>query len=229
MDKEDVIDQAVQFSCSVVSDSLQPHGLHHARPPCPSPITGACSSSCPSSWWCHPTISFSVIHFSSCLQSFPASESSLISQFFAAGDQSTGASASAAVFPINIQDWFPLGLTGLIFLQSKGLKVHICDGILLSHKKEWWHIYTMEYYSAIKEWNNAICSNVDGPRGHPSKWSKSDREGEISYEITHMWPLKYHMNIFTKQKQTHRHKWQTHRHRQTCAKETGREGVGVWD
>ena len=195
MDKEDVIHQSVQFSCSVVSDSLQPHGLHHARPPCPSPTPGACSSSCPSSWWCHPTVSFSVIHFSSCLQSFPASESSLMSKFFASGDQSIGASASASVFPINIQDWFPLGLTSLISLQSKGLKVHICDG--------------------IEEWNNAICSNMDGPRGHHRKWSNSDR-GEIAYEITHMWNLKYHMNIFTKQKQTHRHRWQTHRHRQTC-------------
>ena len=176
MDKEDVIHQSVQFSCSVVSDSLQPHGLHHARPPCPSPTPGAYSSSCPSSWWYHPTVSFSVIHFSSCLQSFPASESSLMNQFFTSGDQSIGASASVSVFPINIRDWFPLGLTGLISLQLKGLKVHTCDGILLSHKKEWWHIYTMEYYSAIKEWNNAICSNMDGPRDHHSKWSKSEKE-----------------------------------------------------
>ena len=125
MDKEDVIHQSVQFSCSVVSDSLQPHGLHHARPPCPSPTPGAYSSSCPSSWWYHPTVSFSVIHFSSCLQSFPASESSLMSQFFTSGDQSIGASASVSVFPINIQDWFPLGLTGLISLQLKGLSSHV--------------------------------------------------------------------------------------------------------
>ena len=111
----------IQFSHSVVSDSLQPHGLQHARPPCPSPTPGACSNSCPLSWWCHPTISSSIVPFSSCLQSFPASGSFPMSQFFSSGSQSIGVSASASVLPMNIQDWFPLGLTGLIFLQSKGL------------------------------------------------------------------------------------------------------------
>ena len=110
---------SVQFSHSVVSNSLRPHGLQHARLPCPSPTPGACSISCPSSRWCHPTISSSVITFSSCLQSFPASRCFLRSQFFASDGQSIGASAS--VLPVNIQDWFPLGLTGLISLQSKGL------------------------------------------------------------------------------------------------------------
>ena len=110
----------VQFSCSVMSDSLRPHGLQHARLPCPSPTAEACSNSCPSNWWCHPTISSSVIPFSSCLQSFPASESFIMSQFFASGGQSIGITASAAVLPMNIQDWFPLGLTGLISLLSKG-------------------------------------------------------------------------------------------------------------
>ena len=101
-----------------MSNSLQPHGLLHARLPCPSPTPGACSNSCPSSRWCHPTISSSVVPFSSCLQSFPASGSFPRSQFFASGGQSIGASAS--VLPMTIQDWFPLGWTGLI-LQSKGL------------------------------------------------------------------------------------------------------------
>ena len=109
------------FSHKVVSNSLRPHGLQHARPPCPSPTPGACSNSCPLSQWCHPTISFSVTPFSSCLPSFPASRSFPVSQFFASGDQSIGASASALVLPINIQNWFPWGLTGLISVQSKGL------------------------------------------------------------------------------------------------------------
>ena len=111
---------SVQFN-SVVSDSLQLHELQHARPPCPSPTPGVYPNSCPSSQWCHQTISFSVIHFSSCLQSFPVSGSFPMSQFFTSGGQSIGVSASASVFPMNIQDWFPLGLTGWISLQSKGL------------------------------------------------------------------------------------------------------------
>ena len=112
---------SVQFSCSVMSDSLWSHGLHHTRLPCPSPATRACSNSCPSSQWCHPTISSSVVPFSSYLQSFPASGCFPISQFFATGGQSIGVSASASVLPMNIQDWFPLGLTALISLLSKGL------------------------------------------------------------------------------------------------------------
>ena len=111
----------VQFSRSVMSDPLWPHGLQHTKLPCPSPTPGACSNSCSSSQWCHPIISFSVVPFSSCLQSFPASGSFPMSQFCASGGQNTGASASASVLPMNIQDWFPLGLTGLISLQSKGV------------------------------------------------------------------------------------------------------------
>ena len=107
-----------QFSCSVVSNSLWPHGLQHARLPCPSPTPRACSNSCPSSQWCHPTVSSSVVPFSSCLQSFPASESFPVSQFFTSDGQGIGASASASVLPMNIQDWFPLGLTGLDLLFS---------------------------------------------------------------------------------------------------------------
>ena len=115
------LDGLVQFSCSVVSDSLRPHGLQHARPSCPSPTPGAYSNSCPLSRWCHPTISSSVVPLSSCLQSFPASRSFPMSQFFASGGQSIGVSASVKVLPMNIQDWFPLGWTGWISLQSKGL------------------------------------------------------------------------------------------------------------
>ena len=108
------------FSCSVVSDSLRPQGMQHARLPCPSPSPGTCSNSCPLSQWCHPTISSSLTPFFSCLQFFPASGSLPVSQFFASGDQSIRASASASVLPMNIQGWFHLGLTGLI-LQSKRL------------------------------------------------------------------------------------------------------------
>ena len=100
---------------SVSSDSLWPHGLQHTRPPCPSPTPGACSNPCPLSQWCHPTISSSVVPFSSCLQSFPASLSFPMSQFFTSGGQSIGVSASASVRPVNIQEWFPLGLTDLIY------------------------------------------------------------------------------------------------------------------
>ena len=111
---------AVQFSHLVVSNSLWPHGLQHARLPCPSPTPGACSDSCPLSLWCHPTISSTVVPFSSCPQSFPASGSFPMSQLLASGSQSIRASASTSVPPMNIQDWSPLGLTGLISLQSKG-------------------------------------------------------------------------------------------------------------
>ena len=110
-----------QFSRSVVSNSLQPHGLQHARLPCPSPTPRAYSNSCPSSQWCHPTISSSIVPFSSCLQSFPASGSFLRSQLFTSGGQRIEASASASVLPMSIQNWFPLELTGLNSLQSKGL------------------------------------------------------------------------------------------------------------
>ena len=111
---------SIQFSRSVVFDSLRPHGRQrHARPPCPSKAPRVCSNSCPLSWWCHPTISSSVVPFSSCLQSFPASGSFPVSQFFASCGQSIGVSASVEVLPMNIQDWFPLGWTGWISLKSK--------------------------------------------------------------------------------------------------------------
>ena len=110
---------SVQFSWAVMYNSLQPHGLQDARIPCPSPTPGACSNSCPLSRWCHPTISSSVVPFSSCPPSLPASGSFPMSQFLTSGGQSIGASAS--VLPMNVQGWFPLGLTGWISLQSKGL------------------------------------------------------------------------------------------------------------
>ena len=119
---------SVQFSHSVVSDSLQSHGLQHTRPPCPLPTPGDYSNSCHSnlSQWYHPTISSSLFPFSSCLQSFPASGSFQISQFFVSGGQSIGVSSSTSVLPMNTQDWFPLGWTGWIPLQSKGLLTALC-------------------------------------------------------------------------------------------------------
>ena len=112
---------SVQFSRSVVSDSLQPHELQHSRSPCPSPTPGVHPNSCALSWWCHPANLSSVIPFSSCPQSLPAWGSFPMSQLFAWGGQSTGVSASASVLPMNTQDWSPLGWTGWISLQSKGL------------------------------------------------------------------------------------------------------------
>ena len=111
---------SVQFSCSVVSDSLRPHEPQHARPPCPSPTPEVHPNLCPS-WWCHPTLSSSDVPFSSCPPSFLASRSFPMSQLFTSGGQSIGVSASTSVLPINTQDWSPLGWTGWISLQSKGL------------------------------------------------------------------------------------------------------------
>ena len=124
---------SVQFSSVAQSClTLRSHGLQDTRPPCPSPTPGAYSNSCPSSWWCHPTISSSVVPFSSCLQSFPASGSFPMSPFFASGGQSIGASALASILPMTIQDRFPLGLTGWISLQSKGLS----RAFLLQHSSK---------------------------------------------------------------------------------------------
>ena len=138
------------FSRSVVSSSLQPHGLQRSRLPCPSPFPGACSYSCPSSHWCHLTISSSVTSFSSYLQSFPASGSLPMSQLFASDGQSIGASTSASVLPMNIWDWFPLGWTSLISLQSKGLSRVFSNTTAQKHQffgiqPSWWsnsHIHT---------------------------------------------------------------------------------------
>ena len=145
---------SVQFSHSVVSDSLRPHGLQHARPPCPSLSPRGCSNSCPLSWRCHPTISSSVTPFSSCLQSFPASGSFLMSRLFTSGGQRIGVSASASVLPMNSQDWFPLGLAGLISLQSKGLSRVFSSTTVSKHQffgaqpSLWFnsHIHTWLYF-----------------------------------------------------------------------------------
>ena len=112
---------SVQFSCSVVSNALRPHGLQYARSPYPSPTPRSCSNSWPSSQWCHPAIASSVISFSSCLQSFPASGSFPMNHLFESGGQGIGVSALASVLLVNMQDWFPWGLTNWISLQSKGL------------------------------------------------------------------------------------------------------------
>ena len=124
---------SVQFNHSVMADSLWCHGLQHARLPCLSPSPRACSKSCPQSWWCYPTISSSVIPYFFCLQSFPASGFFPMSQFFASGGQSIGASASESILPMNVQDWFPLELTSLI-LQSKGLSRVFSNNTVREHQ-----------------------------------------------------------------------------------------------
>ena len=154
-DDFDNLKSSVQFSCSVVSDSLWPHVLQHTRLPSPSPTPGACSNSCPSSWWCHPTISSSVIPLL-LLPSIFSSIRVFSNEFFAWGAQSIGVSASASVLPMNIQDWLPLGLTGLISLQSKGLskvfsnttvqKHQFFDAHLSLYFEEYW----LEKYFSIK-------------------------------------------------------------------------------
>ena len=129
-----LVSSSVQFSCSQLCPTLcDPHGLQHTRLPCPSPIPRVCSNSCPSSRWCHPTISSSIVPFSSHLQSFPAWGSFQMSQFIASGGQSIGVSASASVLPMNIRGWYPLGLTGLISLLSKGLSRVFSRTIVQKH------------------------------------------------------------------------------------------------
>jgi len=125
---------SVQFSHSVMSDSLRPHETQHDRPPCPSPTPGVHPNPCPLSRWCHPTISSSVVPFSSCPQSFPASGSFQMSQLFATVSQSIGVSASKSVLPMNTQDWSPLGWTGWISLQSKGLSRVFSNTTVQNHQ-----------------------------------------------------------------------------------------------
>ena len=124
---------SVQFSRSIVSDSLRPHESQHARPPCPSPTPGLHPNSCPLSRWCHPATSSSIVPFSSCPQPLPASGSFPMSQLFTSGGQSIGVSASASVLPVNTQDWSPLGWTGWISLQSKGLARVFSNTIVQKH------------------------------------------------------------------------------------------------
>ena len=146
---------SVQFSHSVVSNSLWPHGLQHTWPPCPSPVTGVYSNSCPLSQWCHPTISSSLIPFSSHLQSFPASGSFPISQLFASGGQSIGVSASTSVLPMNIQDRSPLGWTGWISLQSKGLSRVFSNATVQKHQSSVLSfLYSPPLTSVHDNWKN---------------------------------------------------------------------------
>ena len=142
---------SVQFSCSVMSDFLWPCGLQHARLPCPSSTSRACSNSCPSTRWCHPIISSSVVPFFSRLQSFPASESFPMSQFFTSGDQSIRASASASVLPMDIQDWFPLGWTGWISLLSKGLSGVFSNTTFQKHQFSGSHFSLYTYYRILRK------------------------------------------------------------------------------
>ena len=140
----------LQFSHSIMSYTLRPYGMQHARLPCPSPTPRTCSNSRPSSQLCHPTISSSVNTFSSCLQSFSASGSFLMSQLFASGGQSIRASASASVLPMNIQDWFPLGWTGWISLQSKGLSRVFSNTTVKKHQFR--HRYTCVPHPHVYLW-----------------------------------------------------------------------------
>ena len=156
-----------QISLSVTSDSLWPHGLQHARLRCPSPTTGACSNSCPLSQWYHPTISSSVVPFSSCPQSFPASGSFLRSQFFASGGQSIGVSASASILPMNIHDWFHLGWTGWISLQSKGLSRVFSNTAVQKHQFLGTQLY---FYVSLRVTKNSLLLSKD------KKWYKGGAE-----------------------------------------------------
>ena len=160
---------SVQFSCSVVSDCLQLPGLHHTRPPCPSPTPGAYSNPCPSSRWCHPTISSSVVPFSSCLQSFPASGSCPVSQFFASRSQSIGVSALTSVFPMNIHDWSPLGWTGWISLQSKGLSRVFSNTVVQKHQQP--RLDAWDQCSGLVHWEDPEESGGEGG-------GRRDRDGE---------------------------------------------------
>ena len=139
-------------SHSVMSDSLGPHGLQHTKLPCPSPSPGVCSNSCPFSQWCHPTISFSIVPFSSGPWSLPASGSFPMSQLFAWGGQSIGVSTLASVLPMNNQDWSPLGWTGWISLQSKGLSRDF------SNTTVWRHHFSS---AQLSSWSSShICTRL---------------------------------------------------------------------
>ena len=203
MDKDVVyihngIFSSVQVSLSVVSDSLQPHELQHARPPCPSPTPGVYSNSCPLSQWCHPTTSSSVVPFSFRLQSFPASGSFPMSQLFSWGGQSIGVSVSASILPMNTQDWSPLGWTGWISLLSKGLSTPQFKSInslvpsflyspALTSIHDYWKTIALSRWTHKKEWSLAICCNMDGPEGYDVMLSEmSQTEKDKSHMISHL-------------------------------------------
>ena len=163
---------SLQFHHSVMSDSLQPHGLQHSRLPCP-PTRGDCSNSCPSNQWCHPTISSSVIPFSSCLQSFPASGSFQVSQLFASDGQNTGVATSTSVLPMNIQDWIPLGWTGWISLQSKGLS-RVCSNTTV--QKHQFFMATSKGFPDSSVGKESTC-NAEDPGSIPGS-ERSPGEGK---------------------------------------------------
>ena len=144
---------SVQFSCSVVSDSLWPYEPQDTRPPCPSPTPRVHPNPCPLSWWCHPTISSSVTPFSSCPQSFSGSGSFQMSQLFASGGQSNGVSALTSVLPMNIQDWSPLGWTGCISLQYKGINLNHKN----KTKQKQCHSSSFSNGFIPGSWHKAIC------------------------------------------------------------------------
>ena len=156
-----------------MSDSLWSHGLQHARVPCPSPTPGAHSNSCPSSRWCHPTISSSVIPFSSCFQSFSASGSFPISQLFTSDGQSIGVSASASVLPMNIQVWFPLGLTSLISLQPKSLESSSAPQFEGINSLVPSLLYGSTLTSLHDYWKNLhLCGKREETASKPNNWSE---------------------------------------------------------
>ena len=173
--RETPLQASVQFSLSVVSDSLWPHGPQHARSPCPSSTPGVYSNSCPLSRWCHPTVSSSVVPFSSRLQSFPESGSFQMSQFFASDGQSIGVSASTSVLPMNTQDWSPLGRTGWISLQSKGLS-RVFSSTTVQKHQTWWDVLIAG--SLVKE----ISIECLQPAGH---WlGPEDRAASNSVKVS---------------------------------------------
>ena len=161
-----------------MSDSLRPYESQHARPPCPSPTPGVHSDSCPSSWWCHPAISSSVVPSSSCPQSLPASGSFPMSQLFTWGGQSTGVSALASVLPMNIQDWFPLRLTGWISLQSKGLS-RLSDALKKETQRQ--HVQESEPWSHFKKFKEIISDR------EKTKVSSSSKV-QFSCSVALLWP-----------------------------------------
>ena len=175
---------SVQYSRSVESDSLQPHESQHSRPSCPSPTPRVCSNSFPLSRWCNPTISASVLLFSSCPQSFPASGSFQMSQLFASGGQSIGVSASTSVLPMNTQDWSPLRQTGWISFQSKGLSRVFSNTTVQKHQffcvqlsYDYWAIKKNEIIPFASTWMDLEMITLS---------EKSDRKRQMVYHITYM-------------------------------------------